>query len=308
MSEAKEISKPDFVKEFFDQATSTLSYVVWDKESGDGLILDPVWDYDPASSTLSHFSAGSSANSSVEKLCDFLDQTKIRLRLILETHAHADHVTAAQVLKKKFPEARVGIGANIVKVQREFKRVFNLGSEFLTDGSQFDILMNEDKPIELGSLRIKTIFTPGHTPACASYLIEDCATDTQVLFVGDTLFMPDSGTGRCDFPGGDANELYSSIHERIYGLPDHTLIFTGHDYQPQGRPLQFFSTVALEKRENIHLRENTTKHEFVKFRTNRDKTLSAPRLLLPSIQINIKAGNLPKAEDNGVSYLKLPIL
>ena len=222
------------------------------------------------------------------------------LHYVLETHAHADHLTGAAELKKRYPEAKIGVGKNITAVQDVFASMYNL-KDFNTNGIQFDILMDEDTPIKAGSIEIKTLFTPGHTPACSSYLIEDR------VFTGDAIFMPDMGTGRCDFPKGSAVDLYNSIHEKLYKLPDETRVFVGHDYQPGGRELAYETTIAEQKKNNIQLKEETSLEEFVKFRTERDKTLAAPRLLLPSIQVNIDAGHLPEEEDNGMKYLKIPL-
>ena len=281
------------VKEFFDKATWTLTYVVFDESTKDAVILDPVWDYDPAASKM--------ATTSVEKVLDFVKQNKLQVHYILETHAHADHVSGSQVLKTQLPNAKVGIGAKITEVQKVFKSVFNLDPDFKADGSQFDLLLEEGKTLSAGSLQIETIYTPGHTPACSSYVIGDA------VFTGDALFMPDYGTGRCDFPAGSAEDLYTSVFEKLYQLPNHNRVFVGHDYQPNGRPLAFESTIAEEKLKNIQLSEQTTKTSFVEFRNNRDKTLAAPRLLLPSVQVNIDAGHLPEPEKNGTSYLKIPI-
>ena len=224
----------------------------------------------------------------------------LKLHYILETHAHADHLTGAQPLKALFPGAKVAIGARITEVQNVFKQIFNFGDQFATDGRQFDVLLQDGSETKAGSLTFKTIYTPGHTPACASYLIGDA------VFTGDALFMPDSGTGRCDFPAGSAEVLFESI-SKLYKLPDSTRFFTGHDYQPNGRELRFESTIGESKRSNIQLTGTTSKADYVSFRTARDKTLSAPRLLLPSIQVNADAGHLPAAESNGKRYLKMPI-
>lgn len=280
------------VKTFFDQDTFTLTYIVYDENSKDTVVIDPVWDYDPAASRVH--------TKSVSLVSKFVKENELNLHLILETHAHADHLTGAAELKKRFPEAKVGIGKNITKVQELFSKVFNM-KDFNTNGVQFDLLLDEGKDLEVGTIKIKTIFTPGHTPACASYLIED------MVFTGDALFMPDFGTGRCDFPAGSAKDLYQSIHEKLYKLPDETKVFTGHDYQPGGRELKYESTIGESKKLNIQLKAETTEEEFIKFREERDKTLSAPRLLLPSIQVNIDAGHLPQAEDNGTHYLKMPV-
>ncbi len=284
--------KPN-VKEFFDKTTWTLTYVVFDPATKDAVILDPVWDYDQASSKMT--------TDSADKVLEFTNLNKLNVHYILETHAHADHVSGAQILKKKIPGAKIGIGARIADVQKVFKTVFNLDPNFKTDGSQFDLLLEEGKALKAGSLNIETIYTPGHTPACGTYVIGDA------VFTGDALFMPDYGTGRCDFPAGSAADLYSSVHDKIYKLPDHFRVFVGHDYQPNGRLLAFETTIGEEKRKNIQLNDETTKESFVEFRNKRDKMLAAPRLLLPSVQVNIDAGHLPKAEENGTRYLKIPV-
>lgn len=280
------------VEYFFDPETSTLSYVVFDRSSKDALCIDPVWNLDLASGRLTE--------KSLDTICSFLKKQDLNLKLILETHAHADHLTGAQLLKKKFPNVPVAIGENICEVQRTFKKIFNLET-LATDGSQFDRLLKDGERVSAGFLSFEVRFTPGHTPACSSYLFESH------VFVGDLLFMPDSGTGRCDFPGGDADTLYNSIHSQIYTLNDEVLVMTGHDYQPGGRELKFSSTVKEQKQNNLHIKASTSNSEFVKFRTERDKTLSAPKLLLPSLQINIRGGHLPEPEPNGVSYLKIPL-
>jgi glyoxylase-like metal-dependent hydrolase (beta-lactamase superfamily II) len=281
------------VKEFFDKATWTLTYVVFDPTTKDAVILDPVWDYDQASSKMS--------TASTDKVLEFIESKNLKVHYILETHAHADHVSGSQVLKQRIPGVKVGIGARIADVQKVFKSVFNLDPNFKTDGSQFDLLLEEGKPLQAGSLKIETIFTPGHTPACGSYVIGEA------VFTGDALFMPDYGTGRCDFPAGSASDLYTSVQEKLYKLPDHYRVFVGHDYQPNGRALAFESSIGDEKKSNIQLNVETTKEKFVEFRNSRDKTLAAPKLLLPSVQINIDAGHLPKAERNGTRYLKIPV-
>ena len=280
------------LKTFFDKDTYTLTYVVFDESSKDAVIIDPVLDYDPAASTVS--------DDSIRKVLDFVNSKSLNVHYILETHAHADHLTGAAELKKRIPNVLVAIGKNITKVQSLFSGVFNL-KDFNVNGIQFDVLLDEEKSLVAGTIEIKTIFTPGHTPACSSYLIGD------MVFTGDALFMPDYGTGRCDFPAGSAKDLYHSIHEKLYKLPDETKVLTGHDYQPGGRELKYESTIAQSKSSNIQLKESTTEEEFIEFRTKRDATLSAPRLLLPSIQVNINAGYLPHKEDNGSRYLKIPL-
>ena len=282
------------VKEFFDRATWTLTFVAFDEKTKDAVIIDPVLDYDPGASKVS--------TESVAEVVAFVKKQDLKVHYILETHAHADHLSGSQVLKKEFPKAKLAIGERIRDVQKLFKGVFGLGENFATDGSQFDQLLKDGQEIVAGALKIKTLFTPGHTPACASYLIND-----ESLFTGDALFMPDYGTGRCDFPAGSAETLYDSVTQRIYSLPDHVKIYVGHDYMPGGRSVEFQSTVGEEKRKNIQLRAETEKAEFVAFRNDRDKTLAAPRLLLPSVQVNIDAGNLPAVSDNGTRYLKIPI-
>jgi glyoxylase-like metal-dependent hydrolase (beta-lactamase superfamily II) len=281
------------VKEFFDKNTWTLTYVVWDEKTRDAVVIDPVLDYDQASSKTSEESA--------EVLLQFLVSQKLNLHFILETHAHADHLSGSQVIKRHFPKASIAIGERIKEVQEVFKGVFNLPADFRTDGSQFDRLLKDGEVLSAGSLEISVIATPGHTPACVSYLMGEN------VFVGDALFMPDYGTGRCDFPAGSAHDLYKSIHGRLYELPDTTKVYTGHDYLPNGRSLRFMAPLAEEKNQNIHLKANTTEQEFVNFRTARDRTLTAPKLLLPSIQVNVDAGRLPHPEQDGKRYLKIPI-
>lgn len=280
------------VKEFFDKDTSTLTYVVYDKSTKDAIVLDPVWDYDSASSKLS--------TKSVDAVFTYIESENLKVHLILDTHAHADHVSGSQILREYFPSAKVGIGKHITAVQTAFKKIYNLDPNFPEDGRQFDLLLAEGQTYRAGALKISVLSTPGHTPACSSYLIDDN------LFTGDTLFMPDYGVGRCDFPAGSAEVLYESV-QKLYKLPDHIKVFTGHDYQPNGRELKFQSTIGEQKKSNIHISEKTEKSAFVKFRNDRDKTLSAPKLLLPSLQINIAGAHLPKPESNGLSYLKIPI-
>ena len=281
------------VRAFFDKDTWTMTYVVFDPASRDALIIDPVWDYDPASSQLT--------TRSVDLVLDWIKSQGLKVHYVLETHAHADHVSGAQILRERLPAVKIAIGQNIREVQKVFKKIYNLEPDFPVDGTQFDLLLTEASDLSAGTLVVKTIFTPGHTPACASYLIGDA------LFVGDAIFMPDYGTGRCDFPLGSASDLYNSIHEKLFNFPDSTRVFVGHDYQPGGRELAFETTIGEQKTRNVQLRQSTSREEFIQFRTSRDKALQAPRLLLPSIQINIDAGRLPKKEDNGTPYLKIPV-
>ncbi len=279
------------IQHFFDKDTSTLTYIVFDEETKDSIIIDPVLDFDPSS--------GKVEDKSVLKVVDYISKIGLKVHLILETHAHADHLSSSQLLKQYFPKAKVGISERIKIVQGVFKDVFNL-LDFNSDGLDFDFLIKDNFAFQAGSLNILPIPTPGHTPACTSFLIGGN------LFAGDSLFMPDYGTGRCDFPGGSAAELYTSI-KGIYLLPNETKVFVGHDYQPGNRDLKFQTTIGDSKRENIQLKQSTPKEEYVSFRETRDKTLKVPRLLLPSLQVNIAAGHLPKKENNNVSYLKLPI-
>ena len=281
------------IKEFFDKNTWTLTYILWDEKTNDAIVVDPVMDYDQASSKTSEESA--------KAVIDFLRSKNLKLHFILETHAHADHLSGSQIIKREFPNAIIAIGEKITKVQEIFKDVFGLPQDFNTDGSQFDRLLKDGEEFSAGSIKIKTLFTPGHTPACASYLIDGN------VFVGDALFMPDYGTGRCDFPAGSAAELYHSVHDRLYELPEDTKVYTGHDYLPNGRPLKFMATIAEEKGQNIQLKAHTTREEFIHFRTERDRNLPAPKLLLPSVQVNIDAGHLPEPKENGKRYLRIPI-
>ncbi|HPI40568.1 MAG TPA: MBL fold metallo-hydrolase [Pseudobdellovibrionaceae bacterium] len=280
------------IKPFFDHPTYTLTYVVYHEDSRDAVVIDPVLDYDPSSSKVSQ--------KSFDEVCQFVDSHKLNLLYVLETHAHADHLSSSQYFKAKYPNIKIAIGENIKKVQEVFKDIFNLGSGFKTDGSQFDILLKDNEVLNAGTLKFKVINTPGHTPACVSYLIEDA------LFAGDTLFMPDYGTGRCDFPAGDASIMYQSI-TKLYNLPDSTRVFVGHDYQPGGRGVEFETSIGEQKNKNIQLNSKVTKEEYVSFREKKDKTLAAPRLLLPSVQVNIHAGQFPSPDSNGVKYLKIPI-
>ena len=277
---------------FYDPQTYTLTYVVYDPDSRDAVVIDPVLDYDPQGSQTSL--------ESIEKVSAFLTEQRLTLRHILETHAHADHLTGAQLLKRRFGAAVV-IGNRITEVQVTFKNIFDLPDSFATDGSQFDRLLSDGQGLQSGTLQVGAIGTPGHTPACMTYQIGD------VLFTGDALFIEDYGTGRCDFPQGSANDLYHSVHDKLYALPDTTRVFVGHDYQPGGRALRFETTIGASKAHNIQLRQDTTLEQFVQFRQTRDKTLAAPRLLFPSVQVNVDAGRLPRTQKNGVRYLQVPL-
>ncbi len=280
------------VQHFFDEKTKTLSYIVYDEKTSDCVLIDPVLDYDQASSKIS--------NESIKAVKSFIAKKSLKVHYILETHAHADHLSGAQELLESFDHAKLVIGKNITKVQEVFSKIYNLKNLNLK-GEQFDILVDEDSVLKAGSFEINVIETPGHTPACVSYHIENH------LFTGDALFMPDYGTGRCDFPAGSAKDLYHSIHEKLYKLPDETQFYTCHDYQPNGRQMIYTSSIGESKARNIQLKDSTTRSEYIEFREKRDATLSAPTLLLPSIQINIDGGRLPKEEDNGTSYIKIPL-
>jgi len=279
------------IQHFFDPATSTLTYVVHDPTTRDAVLIDPVLDFDPAS--------GQTSTESVGRVGAFLRATGLRLHYVLETHAHADHLSGSQFLRRTF-QAQVAIGARITEVQRTFKEVFDL-PELAIDGSQFDRLLADGDVLRAGSLTVEALATPGHTPACMTYRIGDA------IFTGDALFIEDQGTGRCDFPRGSADDLYTSVHERLYPLPDTTRVFVGHDYQPNGRLLRYQTTIGAEKRGNLQLAATTSRAEFVRFRTEHDATLTAPRLLLPSIQINIDAGQMPAVHANGKRYLTIPL-
>lgn len=282
------------IEPFFDKTTSTMTYVVYDSASKDALIIDPVLDFDQARSVCTM--------DSIKNVVAFVENLHLKIHFILETHAHADHLSGArQLVTHYFPDAKIAIGERITVVQTTFKKIFNLPETFDTGGRVFSRLFKDNEKITAGTIHFKVLYTPGHTPACVSYMIGDA------VFTGDALFMPDSGTGRCDFPDGDAKSLYHSISDRLYRLPDATHVFVGHDYQPGQRALAYRTTIAESKSLNIQLKANTPEAEYIAFRTQRDATLSAPKLLFPSIQVNIAAGALPIAESNGHSYLKLPI-
>lgn len=280
------------IKMMFDETTYTLTYVVFDEATKDAIIIDPVLNYEQAASKISY--------ESVESLESFINENNLKVHYLLETHAHADHLTGAAELKERLGGPKIAINKNITKVQEIFKDLYNMRS-LNPNGEQFDELLDDGQVIKAGSINVEVIFTPGHTPACTTFKIEDN------LFTGDALFMPDSGTGRCDFPAGSAKDLYNSIQNKIYKFADDTKIFVGHDYQPNGRELKYQTTVGDSKKNNIQLKAETTENEFTEFRTVRDDSLNAPKLLLPSLQVNIQAGELPEAEDNNTSYLKIPL-
>lgn len=277
---------------FFDEDTKTVSYVVRDPASHACAILDSVRDFDPAS--------GRTRYAHADTLIAHVERERWVVAWILETHVHADHLTAAPYIRERLG-GRTGIGVHITTVQKTFAALFNAEASFPTDGSQFDHLFEDGETFAIGNLPVTVLHTPGHTPACLTYLIGDAA------FVGDTLFMPDYGTARCDFPGGDARQLYRSIR-RILALPPATRLFLCHDYKAEGRSeYRWETTVAEQRRSNIHVHDGIGEEDFVRLRTARDAGLAMPRLILPSVQINMRAGNLPPAEENGVSYLKIPI-
>ncbi|QHE86120.1 MBL fold metallo-hydrolase [Hydrogenophaga sp. BPS33] len=275
----------------FDPATWTVTYVVHNGQGSECAIIDSVLDYDPKSGRTRHASA--------DRVIEYVRAHDLKVRWILETHAHADHLSAAPYLRAQLG-GQIGIGAHITTVQKVFKGVFNLEPGFQMDGSQFDHLFQEGESIPLGTLSGEVMFVPGHTPACAAYRFGDA------VFVGDTLFMPDVGTARCDFPGGNARALYASTR-KLLSLPPETRLFMCHDYPPDDRPVAFETTVAEQRARNIHVHDGVSEDAFVAMRTKRDATLEMPTLILPSVQVNIRAGELPPKEDNGVAYLKIPL-
>jgi glyoxylase-like metal-dependent hydrolase (beta-lactamase superfamily II) len=279
------------VEPFYDSRTNTLTYVVSDSVSRDAVIIDPVLDYDPAN--------GSTWTESADRVTAYVHAQALRVHFVLESHAHADHLSASQVLRRRF-DARIAVSERIREVQAVFKSIFDLPASFATDGSQFDRLLTDGEVLKAGALSIKVLATPGHTPACVSFHIDD------LLFTGDALFTEDYGTGRCDFPSGSAEALYDSI-QRLYALPDSTRVFVGHDYQPGGREVRWETTIGSSKEKNPQLAARTTKPEFVAMRNVRDATLAAPRLLFPSVQVNIDAGRLPEPHANGHRYLVIPL-
>ena len=289
------IASPLFVEGFFDPGTWTISYLVLDTRTLDCALIDSVLDYDPKS--------GRTRTTSADQLVARVQALGANVQWLLETHVHADHLSAAPYLKHKLG-GRIAIGSQVTRVQHTFGKLFNAGSSFAHDGSQFDHLLADDETFAIGDLPVRAIHTPGHTPACMTYVVSDGAQSA--AFVGDTLFMPDYGTARCDFPGGDARTLYRSIR-KVLSLPAHTRLYMCHDYQPGGREVRFVSTVAEERAHNIHVREGTSEEAFVAMRSARDATLDMPVLMLPSVQVNMRAGHLPEPEDNGVSYIKIPL-
>ena len=279
------------VQAFFDPATWTVSYVVFDTPGGHCALVDSVLDYDPKS--------GRTRTTSADQLIAFVRAQHLTVDWILETHAHADHLSAAPYLRQHLG-GKVTIGSQITQVQNVFKGIFHLEPEFATDGRQFDHLLQDGETFAIGQLQAQALSVPGHTPACMAYQVGDA------VFVGDTLFMPDVGTARCDFPGGNAHTLYQSIR-KLLSLPPETRLFMCHDYPPAGREVQWETTVADQRARNIHVHDGVSEADFVAMRTQRDATLEMPVLILPSVQVNIRAGELPPPEANGLSYLKIPL-
>jgi len=279
------------IKEFFHPPTFTYSYIVADNQSKQAAIIDPVLDFCAAS--------GTTGTDSADQLISYIKAENLELQWIMETHAHADHLSGAKAIQQQIG-GQIAIGARISEVQSVFKSVFNLEDEFVADGRQFDRLLEDGATLPLGDSTFTVIATPGHTPACVSYLIDDA------LFCGDTLFMPDYGSARCDFPGGDAATLYDSV-QRLLKLPANTRMFMCHDYAPGGRDYEFLTSIGEQLEKNIHVGGGSSKEEFIAMRTERDENLKMPALILPSLQVNIRAGDFPPAEDNGTAYLKLPV-
>ena len=280
-----------FVQGFFDEATFTITYLVADDETGDAVIIDPVTEYNPNGATLS--------SAPVDKVLEAAKNRGFRISRVLDTHAHADHLSAADYVRQQ-TGARYGIGARITEVQSVFKTLFN-AKDVNTNGVVFDDLFADGETFQIGSISAKVLATPGHTPACVTYVIGDAA------FVGDTIFMPDFGTARTDFPGGDAGTLYDSV-QKILSLPGSTRVFVGHDYLPEGRTeYEWETTVAEQKASNIHIHDGISRDAFIRLREERNAKLAPPRLIMPSLQVNIRAGKLPPAEDNGKQYIKIPV-
>ena len=281
------------VEPFFDPATFTYSYVVSDPATGQCALIDSVLDYDPA--------AGRTSYQSADRLIAHVREQGLTVQWILETHVHADHMSAAPYLRQQLG-GQLGIGDQITVVQNTFGKLFNAGPDFATDGRQFDRLFRDGEEFQVGNIAARAIHTPGHTPACMTYLIGDAA------FVGDTLFMPDYGTARCDFPGGDAHAMYRSIHDKLFALPDETRVFMCHDYKAPGRDeFLYETTIGAERSSNVHIHEGISEEQFIAMRRARDATLGMPTLILPSVQINMRAGELPPPEANGSRYLKIPL-
>ncbi len=282
--------KPD-VTAFFDPATNTISYVVRDPASSACAVIDSVMDMD--------YAAGRITYEHADAMIEHIRAHDLQLQWLIETHVHADHLSAAPYIQGKLG-GKIGVGAKITVIQDVFGKVFNEGTEFQRDGSQFDALFEDGDTYQIGTMTVRTIHTPGHTPACMTHVVGDAA------FVGDTLFMPDGGSARADFPGGDAGELYDSI-QKVLALPDETRLFMCHDYGPNGRDIQWETTVAEEKAHNIHVGGGKTREDFIKFRTERDAQLGMPKLIIPSLQVNMRGGELPPEDEDGNRFLKVPV-
>jgi glyoxylase-like metal-dependent hydrolase (beta-lactamase superfamily II) len=279
------------IQNFFDKQTSTLSYVVYCNLTKKCAVIDSVLDFDYSSGSVDYLNA--------DKIISYINKNELELEWLIETHVHADHLSASPYIQKRLG-GKIGISEKISDIQDIFGKTFNAGTEFQRDGSQFDKLFNNNDEYQIGKINCKVIHTPGHTPACTAHVIGNS------IFVGDTLFMPDLGSARADFPGGDARELYRSI-QKILSYPDETELFICHDYPPSTREVTCSTTVGEQKKKNIHVKTSISEDEFVKIRENRDKTLNMPKLIIPSIQVNMRAGNLPPPEDNGNVYIKVPI-
>ena len=277
---------------FFDEATNTVSYVVHDPKTGEAAIIDSVLDFDAAS--------GRTSNGSADRMIEYVTSNNLKVTWLIETHAHADHISAAPYLQERLG-GKLAIGCDIIRVQEVFGKLFNAGTDFERDGSQFDKLFEDGETFRIGELEGIALHVPGHTPADMAFIVGDSA------FVGDTIFMPDFGTARADFPGGDAGQLFRSIR-RLLSLPDETRLFLCHDYKAPGRDeYAWETTVKQQREENVHVKDGVTEQDFVAMRTDRDKTLSMPKLIMPSVQVNIRGGRLPDPEENGVSYIKIPV-
>lgn len=283
------------IEGYFDPATSTISYLVFDPDTNCCALIDSVLDYDPKS--------GHTSTASADKLIARVAQLGAQVQWILETHVHADHLSAAPYLQGKLG-GKIAIGEHITAVQQVFGKLFNTGPEVARDGSQFDHLFKDEETFSIGNLKCRAIHTPGHTPACMTFAVSN--GEQMAAFVGDTLFMPDYGTARCDFPGGDARTLFHSVN-KVLSLPENTVLYMCHDYQPGGREVQFVSSVADERANNIHVRNGISEEAFIALRNRRDATLEMPTLILPSVQVNMRAGHLPEPEANGTRYLKIPL-
>ena len=287
------------IESFFDSATFTFSHLLADLSTRQCALIDSVLDYDPKS--------GRTSTTSADRLVERVKALDLQVQWILETHVHADHLSAAPYLKKRLG-GQLAIGAHITTVQNVFGKLVNAGAEFARDGSQFDRLLEDGEIFQIGTLQARAMHTPGHTPACMTYVVSDTGdvSDKQVAFVGDTLFMPDYGTARCDFPGGNASVLFQSI-QKVLSLPDNTELYLCHDYPPETREPHCITTVAEQKNANVHVHRGVNEAEFVAMREKRDASLAMPVLILPSVQVNMRAGQMPPPEDNGQRYLKIPI-